>query len=166
MAKWILNCAVVLGFLLTGLSVEAAEVPGKVIYKMPSGELVRRDVTLDVPPRGEGKVIWKTANYRVESHAFKTKKHLGKTIFSVLFLDVPGAPEGTAMALVGTYLRGSNEVIYYGDVYGKHMDESPTSQDQADRLLDEVLGQTSFQHDDNKDWHFAGGFKFGKVLAQ
>lgn len=145
-------------------SVHAVEVPGKVIYKMPSGELVRRDVSLDVPPRGQGKVIWKTANYRVESHAFKTKKHLGRTIFSVLFLNVPGAPEGTAMALVGSYLRGSNEVIYYGDVYGKHVTPEMTANPEA--TLDELTSKSNFDHGDETDWHYAGGFKFNKEIAR
>jgi len=144
-------------------SVLAVEVPGKVIYKMPSGELVRRDVTLDVPPRGQGKVVWKTANYRVESHAFKTKKHLGRTIFSVLFLNVPGAPEGTAMALVGSYLRGSNEVIYYGDVYGKHVEADASTNPEI--MLDELLTTSTLEHGDEKDWHYAGGFKFGKEIS-
>jgi|LakMenEpi03Aug12_release.lakeMendotaPanAssembly.Ray.scaffolds.fasta_scaffold471407_2 hypothetical protein len=142
----------------------AVEVPGKVIYKMPSGELVRRDVTLDVPPRGQGKVVWKTANYQVESHAFKTKKHLGRTIFSVLFLNVPGAPAGTAMALVGSYLRGSNEVIYYGDVYGKHVEADTTTNPEA--MLDELLTNTNLDHDGEKDWHYAGGFKFNKEITK
>ncbi len=148
-------------------SVSAVEVPGKVIYKMPSGELVRRDVSLDVPPRGQGKVVWKTANYRVESHAFKTKKHLGRTIFSVLFLNVPGAPEGTAMALVGSYLRGSNEVIYYGDVYGKHISNQSEAEQNPEGLLDELLkSHETLDHGDEKDWHYAGGFKFGKEIAK
>ena len=115
----------VLGSFFISMAAQAVEVPGKVIYKMPAGELVRRDVALDVPPRGEGKVIWKTAHHTLESHAFKTKKHLGRTIFSVVFLNVPGAPKNTAMALVGTYLRGTNEVIYYGDIYSKICEETP-----------------------------------------
>ena len=162
MMKRLANVAVLAAVLCSTSLAFAVEVPGKVIYKMPSGELVRRDVTLDVPPRGQGKVVWKTANYRVESHAFKTKKHLGRTIFSVLFLDVPGAPEGTAMALVGSYLRGSNEVIYYGDVYGKHVEAAAISNPEA--MLDEVLSVTTLDHEGEKDWHYAGGFKFNKEI--
>ena len=166
MLKHIASLALVLGIALSSTLAQAAEVPGKVIYKMPSGELVRRDVTLDVPPRGEGKVVWKTANYRVESHAFKTKKHLGRTIFSVLFLNVPGAPEGTAMALVGSYLRGSNEVIYYGDIYGKHLEGDSSGNSSPDSMLDELLQSATFQHEGESDWHYAGGFKFGKSIGK
>ena len=166
MLRRFVNVTVATLVLNFSLTVFAVEVPGKVIYKMPSGELVRRDVTLDVPARGQGKVIWKTANYRVESHAFKTKKHLGRTIFSVLFLDVPGAPEGTAMALVGSYLRGTNEVIYYGDVYGKRVeDPSEVSQNPED-ILDKLLDTNSGGEGGDKDWHYAGGFKFGKAIGK
>jgi hypothetical protein len=140
-------------------SAHAVEVPGKVIYKMPSNALVTRDVRLDVPPRGQGKVIWKSAHSQMESHAFKTKKLNGRTIFSVLFLDPPGAPDHTAMVITGSYLRGTNEVIYYGDIYAKHYEgghgDIATLLDDAEQSLE----------DDGSGWAYAGGFKFGKTLA-
>jgi hypothetical protein len=154
----------VLGSFFISMAAQAVEVPGKVIYKMPAGELVRRDVSLDVPPRGQGKVLWKTAHHTLESHAFKTKKHLGRTIFSVVFLNVPGAPKNTAMALVGTYLRGTNEVIYYGDIYSKICEETPSA-DVVDEVLAQVTGGADTSGDEENAWNFSGGFKFGKELT-
>jgi hypothetical protein len=149
-----------------GSAAMAAEVPGKVFYKMPSGEMVKREVTLDVPARGQGKVIFKSANHSLESHAFKTKKTHGRTIFSVLFLDPPGAPEHTAMVLTGTYMRGTNYVVYYGDVYSKIYEGDKQSLN-GDQMLDEVMTA----HDESQssttadDWTFSGGFKFGMPLS-
>jgi hypothetical protein len=137
----------------------AVEVPGKVIYKMPSRELVTRDVSLDVPPMGQGKVIWKSANSQMESHAFKTTKKNGRITFSVLFLDPPGAPANTAMVITGAYLRGTNQVIYYGDVYSKQYEGG---HDDAKALLDDA---EKGLNDDGSGWTYAGGFKFGKELT-
>lgn len=153
----------------------AVEVPGKVFYKMPAGDLVSRAVKLDVPPRGEGKVIFKSEHHELESHAFKTKKAHGRTVFSVLFLNPPGAPANTAMVLTGSYMRGSNYVAYYGDVYSKTISEGmqqlqqegQQSQRAGQKLLDEVLNlnfaRNAEQGDD--DWKFSGGFKFGKKIS-
>lgn len=147
----------------------AVEVPGKVFYKMPAGELVQREVSLDVPARGQGKVILKSAHHSLESHAFKTKKVNGRTIFSVLFLNPPGAPANTAMVLTGTYLRGSNYVAYYGDVYSKPFtEETQQTQIQGERLLDEVLNLHDIAQAEQgeESWKFSGGFKFGMKLSK
>lgn len=155
-----------IGTFFIGSIALAAEVPGKVFYKMPSGEMVKREVKLDVPARGQGKVIFKTTNHNLESHAFKTKKAHGRTIFSVLFLDPPGAPEHTAMVLTGTYMRGTNYVVYYGDIYSKTYDGDKQSL-QGEQMLDDVLAA----HDDatstasQDDWKFSGGFKFSMPLT-
>ncbi len=152
--------------LFLGSVARAAEVPGKVFYKMPSGELVQREVKLDVPPRGQGKVIFKSAHHSLESHAFKTKKTHGRTIFSVLFLDPPGAPEHTAMVLTGTYLRGTNYVAYYGDIYSKTYEGDRQSL-LGEQMLDEVLSSHDQDdaNQDGDDWKFSGGFKFSMPLS-
>jgi hypothetical protein len=147
-------------FVATATAAHAVEVPGKVIYKMPSNELVTRDVSLDVPPRGQGKVIWKSAHSTMESHAFKTKKMNGRTIFSVLFLNPPGAPDHTAMLISGSYLRGTNEVIYYGDIYSKHFTEGHGD---FDGLLNDA---EATMDQDGSEWSYAGGFKFGKTISR
>jgi hypothetical protein len=144
----------------------AVEVPGKIFYKKPSGELIAREVKLDVPPRGQGKVLLKTTNHTLESHAFKSKLVHGRTVFSVLFLDPPGAPANTAMVLTGTYLRGTNYVAYYGDIYSKIYSGDRQS-DFGEKLMDEALAaqDESAPSLPDGDWNFAGGFKFSMPLS-
>lgn len=158
--------ATVTASLFLAHAANAAEVPGKVFYKMPNGELVQREVKLDVPPRGQGKVIFKSAHHSLESHAFKTKKSHGRTIFSVLFLDPPGAPEHTAMVLTGTYMRGTNYVAYYGDIYSKTYQGDKESL-QGEQMLDDVLSahDTADSNQSSDDWTFSGGFKFSMPLS-
>lgn len=113
-------------FLLLFLSVFALSVPafsqsvssdGHVVYKMPSGELVTRDVTLEVPMRGEGDVYLIGGDQRVKAAAFKSKTFMGRTVFAIAFMNAPGAPEGSTGVFVGSVLHGTNEVMYYGDIY-------------------------------------------------
>lgn len=108
---------------------ESVTAPGHVVYKMPSGELVTRNVSLEVPARGEGDVFLIAGDQKVKAEAFKSMTLNGRTIFAVLFLNPPGAPTGTADIYLGTYMRGTNEAIYYGDIYKKTV--------QADGMFDE-----------------------------
>jgi len=96
---------------------ESIEAPGKIVYKMPSGELVTRDVALSVPARGEGDVILRGSNSDLVATDFFTKESHGQILFFVVFKDFPGAQEGEISVFKGTYLRGSNKAYYYGDVY-------------------------------------------------
>lgn len=153
---------IVLSVMSWSFAASAVEVPGQVFYKMPTGDLVFRDVTLDVPPMGRGKVIFKSEHYNIESHGFKTIKSHGKITFAVVFLNPPGAPANTAMALVGSYIRGSNHVMYFGDVYAKQYEAGATSEDMA-KLLEGAFDASTSREDNSQDehpWTFAGGFRF------
>jgi hypothetical protein len=86
-------------------------------YVMPSGELVSREVSLQVPARGQGEIVLKGGEQQVATTKFRTKKAHGRTIFAVAFDNPPGAPEGSTAVFTGTYMRGTNQAIYYGDVY-------------------------------------------------
>ncbi len=130
----------------------AVDVNGHVVYKMPSGELVNREVVLDVPPRGQGKVIWKTSSHQLESEHFRTRHVNGRVIFEVLFKNPPGAPANTMMALTGTYQRGSNGVIYYGDIYASKPRPNGGSPADPDKALDDLTAQDR--------WKYSAGFMF------
>ena len=108
--------AVILGF--SG-NLQAAEAEGQVFYKLPSGELVHRDVTLEVPSRGEGDVILRGETTEFTSIKHFTVKKKGKTTFYVIFKET--SPEGKVVYKVfrGAYLRGTNQAKYYGDIYVK-----------------------------------------------
>ena len=87
----------------------------------------------------------------------------------MLFLNPPGAPANTAMVLTGTYLRGSNYVAYYGDVYSKPFtEETLQTQIQGERLLDELLNlhDVAQAEQGEESWKFSGGFKFGMKLSK
>lgn len=116
--------------------IENVEAPGKVFYKMPSGEIVERKVSLQVPARGEGKVVLKWASGELPAESFSTRKENGRTIFYVRFTNVPHAPTGTVMVFKGTYSRGSNLALYYGDIF--------------------VRGS---EHPE-REWNYIGGFEF------
>lgn len=115
---------------------------GGVTYKHPRGYLVNRNCRLWVPARGEGQVVLNCQGYKMASSDFTTRTEEGRKIFIINFSDVPGAPDGTSAQYRGTYLRGSNKAIYYGDVF---------SQTESD------AGKS--------DWTFAGGFKFSAPVV-
>ncbi len=89
---------------------------GYVSYIHPNGELVNRECSLRVPVKGEGKVKLKCGDWSTKTNNFETYKSNGKTVFSIIFSDMKGAPEGTVALYSGAYMRGTNSAIYYGDV--------------------------------------------------
>lgn len=112
-----LFAAILLCFATQFANAESAEVPGQLFYKMPAGNIVTRNVSLVVPVRGEGDVILKSEHHQITAHHFEHKEVHGRKIFKAMFMNPPGAPEGTCLVLTGTYLRGDNLVLYYGDMY-------------------------------------------------
>jgi hypothetical protein len=110
--------------------------PGVVVYKMKDGTLVDRNMNLEVPARGQGAVVLTGGTVELRSEKFRTEKRNGRTIFSVEFADVPGAPPGTEMLLEGSYLKDKNRALYYGDIYGRNSGKG------------------------DKEWSHTGGFMF------
>ena len=109
-------------FFLFSLNLLAVEVDGTLTYKMPNGELVDRPVTIDVPPRGQGEVILRSGIYEWKTSKFWSKEKHGKKIFAALF-DAKYRDQKSQFLLKGTYLKGSNKLIYTGDVYMKKNQE-------------------------------------------
>jgi hypothetical protein len=133
------------------------EAPGQFFYKMPSGEIVRRDTILVVPMKGQGEVSFKTATKNVKAKQFWTEHNAGRTIFYVAIENPPGAPENTSMILEGSYIRGTNLALYYGDVYQK----TGTEQRPSD-LVPEKFRNSKQIHYFRKltGYKYAGGFVF------
>ena len=105
-------------FSLNAYAEGSIEAPGKVFYKMPDESIVKRDVVLSVPSRGEGKVYLRNGRISVEAERFFSKKINGRTVFYVVFDQYPGqSNEDEALVYRGTYTRGSNLALYYGDVF-------------------------------------------------
>lgn len=94
----------------------AKDVEGTITYKLPSGDLVSRDVILNVPSRGQGEVVLSGKSFEWKSKKFKSYTIAGQTIFAVAFTEKFRGIESTTL-LKGTYLKGKNQIIYIGDVY-------------------------------------------------
>ncbi|MCX6124120.1 MAG: hypothetical protein NTV34_05140 [Proteobacteria bacterium] len=148
---WILAAAV-----FTSASSFAVDVAGHFVYKMPSGELVIRNATLDVPPRGQGKVVLKYSSGSIDSDKFRHRTVNNRVIFEVLFLNPPGAPANTAMAMTGSYFRGSNGVLYFGDAYVKSHVGGLT-----DSLINEFEAFDFTAEGSN--WSHSAGFEFDTI---
>ncbi len=118
---------------------------GVVTYKHPNGSLVNRDCQMFVPARGQGEVVLKCGQYSTPTSEFKTEKENGQTIFTVLFRNPAGAPAGSIAKFKGSYLRGSNRAIYYGDVFSS--------------------SSASASLETNENFQYAGGFMFSKSIG-
>ena len=97
--------------------------------------------------KGQGDVVLTAGETKVKAHAFKAVKQGNRTIFAVVFLDPPGAPKKTAAGFMGTYMRGSNLAVYYGDIYAKKYEDGRSSE-VASNLMKSILhedGQCSGQ---------------------
>jgi len=111
-------------FVLVGTSVFGASHPdhikadGHAFFKAGRG-LTRAGINLYVPKMGKGKIILEVGGKEVEAKGFRAHRVAGRTVFDVLFMNVPGTAKGTAALLHGSYLRGNNMAIYYGDFYTK-----------------------------------------------
>ncbi len=143
-------------FAVSSFASNSVEAPGKVFYKMPNGEIVKREVSLVVPAMGAGEVVLKYGSKSVSTSHFKTVKSLGRTNFIVAFKDAPGAPAGAVAVFTGSYLRGTNAALYYGDIYS--VTRSGNEADDLDALLDLDADTDSTKR------RYAGGFSFKSVI--
>lgn len=104
---------------LINTAMASSPVDGKIIYKLPSGELTKRIVTLEVPSRGQGEVILRGKKFEWKTTKFWTVKKKGKTTFIAVF-KTDFRQFKSLVALKGTYLKGTNKIVYYGDTYKKN----------------------------------------------
>ena len=152
MARMVITVAALL--LSTSVFAASIEAPGKVFYKMSDGQIVWRDAVLTVPARGEGDVVLKSGGVDTTAHAFTTRTLNSRTIFYVVFLDSPGAPEGTATVFKGTYSRGTNVALYYADFFSKPVTSSA------------IGGSLIPEESPESDWTYEGGFWFKAPVVE
>jgi hypothetical protein len=154
MFKAIVTAAFVL-FSTHAMSEEAVETNGKVFYKMPNGELVKREVTLILPSKGEGDVILRSGDHEVVAHHYFSKEKNGRIVFTICFPSHHG--EANEMKVFrGTYVRGTNKAIYYGDIF-KMKHEGHDFQNIQSRL------ESMDEHGDH-EITYTGGFGFKKDI--
>lgn len=103
---------------LASLSIIALAKPvdGTLTYKLPSGDLVDRDVVLEVPSRGQGEVVLSGRSFEWRTTQFKSFERLGKQVFVAVF-DAEFQGMKSKIIFNGTYLKGSNKLIYTGDMF-------------------------------------------------
>ena len=120
---------------------DSIDAPGKVFYKLPDESIVKRDVVLTVPSRGEGKVYLRSGRISVEAARFFSRELNGRTIFYVIFDQYPGQSSENELAVYrGTYTRGSNLALYYGDVFKVGRSTAMADQDELHLDLTENSG--------------------------
>lgn len=150
MKKFILLITCLFSF---SIFAESVEVPGKVFYVMPEGEMVKREVSLVVPEKGQGDVILKVKDKEHVAHKFWHYVRNGRTVFNAVF-KVEHDEHKAALLLTGSYLRGSNKVKYWGDFYKKKM-----GQDHDHIFIDSSKSvEDILSH--HKGWMHKGGFAF------
>ena len=103
---------------LLSFSALAADVEGSITYKIPSGELVSRDITLNVPSMGQGEVVLYGKNFEWKTKDFFSYKKLGKNVFVAAF-QTEFMNFKSTIVFKGTYMQGTNEIVYTGDFYKK-----------------------------------------------
>ncbi len=112
------------------------EIEGNILYKLPNGDLVQRDVLMSVPPRGEGIVTLSGNGFSWSTEDFGSYETNDKIVFWALFEnDFMG--RDSKILFRGSYMRGNNLIVYYGDMYKVNNDE-----------------------ESEEDFRYIGGFKF------
>ena len=149
-----LMIAIALAFVGTSAMAESIEAPGKVFYKMPNNEIVKREVSLRIPARGQGDVVL-VGNEELVADRFFSKEIAGRTVFYVVFSGFPGAEEGQTSVFRGTYIRGSNKALYYGNVYLVDPQEMPDEEKDIHVMI-------SGEHNAT----YVAGFKFAVDIEQ
>ena len=153
--KKVLSSLVIL--MLSIGSASALEIPGKVFYSIKrTGDVVSRDMVLDLPARGEGDIVLRSAsrNFSMTAKKSFTKRKRGqKTFYMVYIMKAPDSVGGqkSAMIFKGTYLRGKNLATYYGDMYSKKIND--------DQEVEELEGLEE-KEDCLEGYEFKGGFSF------
>jgi len=131
-----------LASILFSFSIFAKPVTGDLYYKKGSGEIAHRAVTLEVPSRGEGEIVLSGNGFEWRSTDFWTTKRNGRTLFTVAF-QTEFMDKKVVIALEGTYLNGTNEIIYSGNVFKKNGHE-PVNRDLSDFVY---IGGFHFSYD-------------------
>ena len=106
----------VLAFLLTSGLVQATEVAGKIFYQMPDGTTVTRQVTLDVPARGQGEVVLRGEGMEWRTTRFRSYELAGKKSFVAVF-NTEHDGQAHLVTFSGTYYKASDKILYYGDMF-------------------------------------------------
>ena len=102
--------------MLLSSNVLATEVTGKIFYATPDDELAVREMTLEVPARGEGEVILRGEKVEWKTDKFHSFDENGRKVFVADF-DVERNGQKKVLSFRGTYIKTADQILYYGDFY-------------------------------------------------
>jgi hypothetical protein len=107
---------IVFASLLMMTSAFATPVEGEIFYTLPNGNAAVRNVTLEVPSRGQGEVKLFNSNFEWTSTNFRSAKVGDQTLFMVVF-DTEFRGKKAKILLKGTYFKTKDVIKYYGSMY-------------------------------------------------
>lgn len=104
----------------TSVAAWATDVSGVIFYRHPQGTLAERAVVINVPERGQGDVVLSGQGFEWRSRHFRAfRDEFGRDVFIVHFPHWHNGQQFVT-TLAGTYMRTSDRVLYFGDVYKEH----------------------------------------------
>lgn len=104
-------------FSLSAFSSEYIDASGQVFFKKADGVIEKKPVTLLIPKRGEGQAYLKSGRILVEAEKYFSVDKNGRKIFYMIFDQFIGQKNKEKAVFRGTYIRGTNKALYYGDVF-------------------------------------------------
>lgn len=128
------------------------EAPGHVFYKDKEGALVKREVTLSVPPRGEGELVLSADGWRASTTHFFSQEVAGRIVFTAVFIKPFGEHSQSSLVINGSYVRGTNMAVYWGDMFKTKTEIEPEMLASLKSSPSSALHDHCFEH--------VGGFKF------
>ena len=133
---YFLSAAIALTLSITGFAHSEGshvEAEGKFLFKNDEGAIAFAPAKLLLPPRGEGdlKLIFKD-HEPITASRFFSRHRAGRVVFVVV---IPASDHSPKYAMVGTYTRGTNLAVYYGDAFAMESHDEEIEQDNVDALL-------------------------------
>lgn len=146
--------------LLFSLNVYAERaVDGKIVYVNQENLLSFKDVRLTAS-KGEDqktKFTLTHGDHQMDSHAYWVKNVNGRKLLKIVFLKEVSADNYKAIIMNGTYLRGTNGGMYYGDMFKMHKTR------RHDLISSLIVNNELIDH--HQDLIYKGGFKFKKMIS-
>lgn len=152
MKKIVVLLSLIVTSVLFANSFEPKESVGKMFYKDETNKISKSDVSLYYDSEGDGGIRINCEKHgEMLAEAIIVKRSAGRPVVYLVFpnpksSEIEGKEEHTKLVLKGTYLKGENMAIYYGDFF-------------------EVSGHHEFTGDElgGHSWNYLGGFGFKNV---
>lgn len=130
-----------------------------------AGKVKRVEATLTAAPMGAKPFVLKYENKTVTSHAHKVIRSHGRPVLYVVFVE-----GDKAYLLRGSYIRGSNKAVYWGDIYKRIPHPAAQSLELLDSAVEELEAfddglESPMGNPPAKVWSHKGGFAFKAAVG-